>query len=662
MNEGKLSGRILIAEDNATIAETLAMLLRRAGLQVDHAADGATALTRLLNTPPDLLLLDLRLPRLHGIELLKKLRLSEKTRTLPVIIMSGVYRGEKHRAAAGRLGVTTYLEKPFRAKQLLEAVRDQLNLPQRPAGQLLDRHLASAYGERFSGRLKLQADGRRHVIDFLQGRPVHLAPGFAHSDFICYLKHRGLLSEDEFNYVRHTARQTPESLVELGYLRFAELQEEKLAYLGSELLVGFAAGPLEAERRPGPFPTTWQLPAVNLPRLLHEGFKQHPQPQQCDRLLQKAGLRYAGLGDNYYRYINFLHLNETELKLVGQFNGQQQLNEISHALRGCEALLLTFAALSMLKLETAPFAVKSPADRPLRQLFNTPLNDPTEALESEPDVAEELETFADLTGENQGPPLETPFPMAEQGDTQTGLTAEVRSFHKALQGKNYYQIFDLRQADFSMILLKERYFKLTHKFGPEVLMLLGGQEAALTEEILASVTTAYNTLSDVVKKERYDELLNSDKIGLGDAGDDRFQAQVQFQAGQVFIQMQEWDNAEQALQDACTIDPNSGRYLTHLAWCIYKNPKNRDSQAMQNKARQLLARSLTLERTAEAFAFKGWMYFDAGQHSLAESEFNKALKLDARQLLARQGLRDIREKREQEKKGLFSRMFRGATG
>ena len=162
----------------------------------------------------------------------------------------------------------------------------------------------------------------------------------------------------------------------------------------------------------------------------------------------------------------------------------------------------------------------------------------------------------------------------------------------------------------------------------------------------------------MVKKERYDELLGSDKIGLGRYGDDQFQAQVQFQSGKVFLDMEEWDNAEKALQDACNIDGRNGEYLANLAWAIYRNPRNARSRAMQDKARQMLNRSLTLERNPAGFAYKGWMLLEGGQDALAEAEFTKALKLDARHTLARKGLRELQEKREQQKKGLFGRMFR----
>jgi DnaJ-class molecular chaperone len=229
---------------------------------------------------------------------------------------------------------------------------------------------------------------------------------------------------------------------------------------------------------------------------------------------------------------------------------------------------------------------------------------------------------------------------------------------KSLEGRNHYEVFGIKPAKFTIELLKERYFAITRQYGPDILMQLSGADAALVEEILATVANAYNTLSDVVKKERYDELLGADRIGLGHQGDDRFQAQVQAESGKVFIEMEEWENAEKALQEAVNFDTGNGDYLAHLAWTIHRNPKNQTSRAMQEKARQMLNRALTLERTAPGFAFKGWMLLESSQDALAEAEFNKALKLDARSQLARRGLRVLQEKREQQKKGLFGRMFK----
>lgn len=649
-----MAQRILIAEDHAQLAASLAAILNKRGYQVTLAEDGVTALTQIVQNPPDLLILDLRMPRLHGIELLKKLRQSPKTKDLPVIISTGVYKGEKYIRAAQSLGVRHYLEKPFKAAALLSAIEAELEAGIKAVGDPLPRHLARALLGHFSGRIDLCGGDRSFQIDLLQGRPAAIHPGISQNDFGSWLQQRGVISAGEYAYYRHGCQGRHTSLVEMGCLEYPELLQEKLAYLTAELVAGFSLPPLEAKLTPFPLPENLQVVAVNVPRILYEGFHRHPP--KGDSLLTAHGTSYVALADNYYRFINFLRLNEDEKLLLKRLTGRQTLQQSLTGLDLGRALLRTMTELQMLSFTPTPAEMALPGQRPIRVFFND--------LDNEPELTEEkLESFGDVLDEENGSDSGFRVPeaaaTASSSDSSTGSLADaVRQTHAELKGKNYYEVFGLRSGDFSFDRLKQSYFALTRQFGPEALMQLGGEEAGLIEDILSTVTTAYNTLSDVVKKENYDQMLGSDKIGLGEKGDDSFQAQVQFQSGKTFLDMEEWDDAERAIQDACNIDPNNGTYMANLAWVIYKNPKNEQSRAMRDKARQMLARALTLERTAEAFAFKGWMHLDAGQDSLAESEFGKAMKLDPRQLFARRGLRQIEDKREQEKRGLFKRMFK----
>lgn len=644
--------RILIAEDNQQLAESLKILFTRRGMECRVAGDGVSALTAIVRQPPDLLLLDLRLPGLHGIELLKKLRQSDKTRDLPVIISTGVYKGEKYVQAARKLGVHHYLEKPFKAADLLAAVKDEMERRQ-PTGQPFAEILTAAFLDRFSGRLQLSTPQHEFTIDLIGGRPVVLSTGITQADFGSWLQSRGLLSGEEYAWYRHAAEGRHIALVELGCLTYPDLLQAKLAWLSAELVAGFTLPPLEVSRQPWPIPDHLQVVAVNVPRILYEGFHHHPPAG--DELLQRYADQHVGLTDNYYRFANFLRLQEEEKQLLARLDGRQTLRSALAGLDIGRALLRTLNQLKMVRFAEQPLSAADPGEMPLRTLFNA-LDPESGSAASE----ERLESFGDMLAEEEGEDFVMPAPAASPTNSDavgSSLGDEVRRTHAELKGKDYYQVFGLRTGEFSFDLLKQRYFALTRKFGPEALMQLGGEEAGMVEEILSTVTTAYNTLSDVVKKENYDQMLGSDKVGLGEKGDDQFQAQVQFQSGKTFLEMEEWDDAERAIQDACNIDTNNGIYLANLAWAIYKNPKNEQSRAMRDKARQTLARALTLERTAEAFAFKGWMHLDAGQDSLAEAEFGKAMKLDPRQKLARQGLRLIQEKREQEKKGLFKRMF-----
>ncbi|PLX79753.1 MAG: response regulator [Desulfuromonas sp.] len=650
------TGHILIAEDNKSIAEPLARVLRRSRFQVDVAPDGLVALQKLAAHTPDLLLLDLQLPKLHGIDLLKKLRQSPKTRHLPVVVITGVYRGEKHALAARKLGVQNYLEKPFRIGDLVEAIQVALQQAELKNAKTLDQHLAALFLEDYSGRFVVEHDGRSHQIDFHHGRPVSLAPGFVSRDLGDFLLRQKIISAEANDYFHQQGGMRAESLVELGELRHTDLQAEKLSFLGDELLTGMSLGTMVGERSEGGLPDTWNPPLLNLPRLLHACYRRQRQPELRKRLLEQHGRRYAGLGKNYFRFINYLDLNEDERRLLTRLDGQSLLMDVLHGMNEADGLFRTLITLHILRLKNEPFSMPESHFGLQPRLFNEPW------VEEDEEVVESFVNFADVVGDadDEGEDFAgSPAATSRETGAPVDLNTRVRETHAALQKKDYYQVFNLDRGSFSIILLKERYFEYTHQFGPEALMQLGGEEAELAQEILSLVSNAYNTLSNVVKKERYDELLGAEKIGLDQEGDDVFQAQVQFQSGMVFLEMEEWDNAEHALQDASNIEPNNGLYLAHLAWSIYKNPKYLDSQAMQNKAKQMLAKAISLERTAEAFAFKGWMLLDSGQETLAQSEFSKALKLNARQALARKGLRLLEEKREQDKKGLFSRMFRG---
>lgn len=658
-----MTQRILIAEDHQPLAESLLQLLTSRGYQAEHAADGVAALRTLATAPPDLLLLDLKLPGLHGVELLKKLRQSPRTVQLPVIIVTGAYRGEQYRQAAAALGVRDYLEKPFKAGDLLAAVARILPTtpaapqpaapPAAPEAHPFARHLQDAFHQRFSGQLLLSWPDVKRTISFINGAPASLRPGFKHRDFGDYLRARGIISADEYAYFASRGLFRQEVLVQMGCLGYGELLDAKFAYLNCELEEAFGAPPAQGFWQPMPIPETLQLVTLNVPQLFYRGFHRHPG-HSADQLLATSLGKYPTPVNAFYRHINFLTLDEDERRLLPCFDGRHTLAACPGDPASSAPLLLTMLALDMLRLAEHPGDPVTVGDLPVRALFNAVVEEMAIEvdlpLESFEDLVEAETAVADVVAAAAPPP--------EEAAATDDLSQSVRLMAKSLEGKNHYEVFGIKPGKFTIDLLKERYFAITRQYGPEILMQLSGEDATLVEEILSTVANAYNTLSDVVKKERYDELLGADKIGLGHKGDDRFQAQVQAESGKVFIEMEEWDNAEKALQEAVNFDTGNGDYLAHLAWAIYRNPRNAASRAMQEKAKQMLNRAITLERTPAGFAFKGWLLLEGGQDTLAEAEFNKALKLDARQMLARRGLRTLQERKEQQKKGLFGRMFK----
>ncbi|HYL19550.1 MAG TPA: EAL domain-containing protein [Burkholderiales bacterium] len=118
--------RILLADDNVDMRRHIARLLRRS-YEVLVVADGEAALEAALSSPPDLVLSDVMMPRLDGFGLLKALRADERTRQLPVILLSA-RAGDEAAVEGLDAGADDYLVKPFSARELLARVRAHLEL------------------------------------------------------------------------------------------------------------------------------------------------------------------------------------------------------------------------------------------------------------------------------------------------------------------------------------------------------------------------------------------------------------------------------------------------------------------------------------------------------------------------------------------------------
>lgn len=115
-------GRVLVVDDDVTVAEVVTTYLQRAGYTVDHALDGTAALAAAADVP-DLVLLDLTLPDLDGLEVYRRLRAQRAD--LPVIILTA--RGDEGDRVLGlQVGADDYVTKPFSPRELVLRVQSVL--------------------------------------------------------------------------------------------------------------------------------------------------------------------------------------------------------------------------------------------------------------------------------------------------------------------------------------------------------------------------------------------------------------------------------------------------------------------------------------------------------------------------------------------------------
>lgn len=115
----------MTVDDSPSIRQMVGFTLRRPGFDVVEAVDGQDALTQLQQRPVDLLVTDLNMPRIDGIELIRRVRTLPHCRFIPILFLTTESQPEK-KAAARAAGATGWIVKPFTPEQLVAVVNKVL--------------------------------------------------------------------------------------------------------------------------------------------------------------------------------------------------------------------------------------------------------------------------------------------------------------------------------------------------------------------------------------------------------------------------------------------------------------------------------------------------------------------------------------------------------
>jgi DNA-binding response OmpR family regulator len=191
--------KILVVDDEEVLVETIAYNLEQAGYQVITAADGYSALEAARSERPDVILLDIMLPGLDGLEVCRQLRREAETATIPIIMLTA--KGDEIDKVVGlEVGADDYVTKPFGRRELLarirallrrveygsafeeESLRGSIEVPTRPRRELV------------AGPLRIDLDGRRI---FCRDQEIELQP--KQFDLLVYMvRNRGtVLTRDQ---------------------------------------------------------------------------------------------------------------------------------------------------------------------------------------------------------------------------------------------------------------------------------------------------------------------------------------------------------------------------------------------------------------------------------------------------------------------------------
>jgi len=115
---------VLVVEDEKLLNDFITNVLEREGYKVQKALDGEEALLRIAESKPDVVILDLMLPKVNGFEVYRKIHADERFKEIPVIVCSALGRRSLHDDQKGILdGIMAYFTKPFDLKNLLGKVK-----------------------------------------------------------------------------------------------------------------------------------------------------------------------------------------------------------------------------------------------------------------------------------------------------------------------------------------------------------------------------------------------------------------------------------------------------------------------------------------------------------------------------------------------------------
>ena len=116
---------VMIVDDSLTVRKITSRLLAREGYQIMTAKDGTDALEQLVAMVPDVMLVDIEMPRMDGFELTRNIRADQRLRSVPIIMITS-RMADKHRQYAFELGVNQYLGKPYQEDELLRLVAEHV--------------------------------------------------------------------------------------------------------------------------------------------------------------------------------------------------------------------------------------------------------------------------------------------------------------------------------------------------------------------------------------------------------------------------------------------------------------------------------------------------------------------------------------------------------
>lgn len=629
---------ILCVDDDRGLCQILFRALSAEGFEVRTAHDGEEALVAAFGEAPDLVILDVMLPRRDGFEVLEQLRAQPgPLARIPAIVLSGCTRTPQAAQRTGRLGAQEWLTKPVPLDRLIEVVRKTLGMGEPVEGDAGSERAARVlsgtltelpfaallhhlHGMRAEGILELRSGRKRKALELRGGRSVAVRSNLVHECLGNLLVSSGRIDrealDESVNRMRRGEGLQGEILVAMELLSEQELAkalrhqaEEKLFEIFSWESGEFRfaqgarlarANVLALERSPA--------------NVILEGIRQRTPIDVVDRWLEVHAERAVTPGESPFYRFQEIDLDEA---------GSRLLDELRRTPRVAEFL--------------------GRDERTRRTLYGL--------------LATELVELCDATAARPAPePAPTPSGGAARSDEES-LRSELTTLAEKLRGRDHFEILGVsRQASTEEV--RAAFVDAAKRTHPDRFRASSDAVKRLAEEVFAIVSRANETLSDPAKRQLYllEQGKDARKTSEVEAGRRALQAELRFQEGERRLRKREYDEALACFAEAVALYPEEGEYHAYRGWALFLARPGNPSAEKEALLHLRKGRKLAPDRE-KPYLFLGRLHREAGRSEHAQKCFTRALQINPSCVEAVRELRLI-QMRERKAKGRIARWLR----
>lgn len=600
---------VLIVEDDRALARTLARALEQAGYSCRQAHDGIAALGEVAKALPDLMLIDLLLPKKDGQSVINTLQAAEATRKIPIVAMSGVFRGADPMRSVLSAGARAFMEKPIETHTLIDHVSkligkptppelaapaDTVDLGKEPAIEVL----WSAMRAKTTGAVHFETGKRKKVVVLENGMPLAVRSNLARESLGRRLLDAGRIDELTFNEsIRRskvTGKRQGELLIQMGAITEAGLRDVLADQSADKLTEVFS----------------WT-----------EG-----------RSWLQIGVRALSLSSELLGWTPRL----TVLRGVHRVSPSIIAKRLE-PYQGCEVSTETIA-LEDGENEDAVKQLRDSVDTP--RSLGSLIKDHASTLYG-------LWLIGALVVHVDESATPRTLPGVGSAAAALALEGKLRETLHKLKSQNHFEALCVAE-DAPADEVRKAFMLLAKAFHPDKVGRRSPELVELAGKVFSRISEAHDVLASPEKRQVYVSQLKRNRGAPGDTRQEVTRiltAEQQFQRAEEAMRRRDWIASLDALKWALELDPNEGEFFALRGWVLFLQQQDQGGRNPEPGLDQI-KKAITLSPQSPAgYYYLGQIRKACGDHAEAERMFRKTIELRPDHVEANRELRLIQMRR-----------------